>query len=65
LSGNLLIKTIGRRPGQKTSPAFTYSQVVEPYEAELGIEIYGFWSRSQPDTLLFTQPRNQSWRVPE
>ena len=42
MSGNLLIKTIGSRPGQETSPGFTYSQVVEPCEAELGIEIYGF-----------------------
>ncbi len=42
MSGNLLIKTIGSRPGQETSPAFTYSQVVESCEAELDIEIYGF-----------------------
>ena len=41
MSGNLLIKTIGSRPGQENSPAIKYSQVVEPHEAELDIEIYG------------------------
>lgn len=40
MSGNLLIKTIGSRTSQETSPAFKYSQVIEPYEAELDIEIY-------------------------
>ena len=29
------------RPAQETSPAFEYRQVVEPYEAELDIEICG------------------------
>jgi len=40
LSSNLLIKTIGSRPGQESSPVFKYSQVVELCEAELDIEIY-------------------------
>jgi len=40
LSGNLLFKTIGSRPGQETRPVFKYNQVVGSYESSLDNEIY-------------------------